>query len=86
MPEPSPLKPVDRSAFPTKIRLPDLENYVGEVFALKLNPHWHEAEAGSYAWLDSYGHSITVVIRLMRFKTHAYTSRYSLRSQAQELL
>ncbi|CAE6450414.1 unnamed protein product [Rhizoctonia solani] len=46
---------MDRSAFPSQIRIPDICGYTGEVFALKVNPHWHEAEAGSYAWFDSYG-------------------------------
>ncbi|CAE6422309.1 Presilphiperfolan-8-beta-ol synthase Short=PSPS [Rhizoctonia solani AG-1 IB] len=46
---------IDRSAFPSQIRMPDISGYTGEVFALKVNPHWHEAEAGSYAWFDSYG-------------------------------
>lgn len=49
------LKLIDRSAFPSKIRMPDISAYTGEVFALKVNPHWKEAEAGSYAWFDSYG-------------------------------
>ncbi|KAG8763473.1 hypothetical protein FRC11_003162 [Ceratobasidium sp. 423] len=46
---------IDRSAFPSKIRIPDISTHTGEVFPLKVNPHWHEAEAGSYAWFDSYG-------------------------------
>lgn len=52
------LKLIDRSAFPSTIRMPDISSYTGEVFALKTNPNWHEAEAGSYAWFDSYGMSI----------------------------
>lgn len=55
MPEFPQLKPMDRSAFPSNVCLPGLSSYVEEVFALKLNPHWREAETGSYAWLDSYG-------------------------------
>ncbi|CAE6445271.1 unnamed protein product [Rhizoctonia solani] len=46
---------IDRSTFPSQVRLPDISTYAGEVFPLKVNPHWHEAEAGSYAWFDSYG-------------------------------
>lgn len=49
------LKLIDRSAFPSTIRMPDISSYTGEVFALKTNPNWYEAEAGSYAWFDSYG-------------------------------
>ncbi|CAE7214440.1 unnamed protein product [Rhizoctonia solani] len=45
---------IDRSAFPPKIRMPDISGYTSEVFPLKVNPHWHEAEASSYAWFDSY--------------------------------
>lgn len=52
------LKLIDRSAFPSTIRMPDIAAYTAEVFALKTNPNWHEAEAGSYAWFDSYGTSI----------------------------
>lgn len=46
---------IDRSAFPSKIKLPDVLGYISEVFPLKLNSHWREVEAQSYAWFDSYG-------------------------------
>ncbi|KAG8700219.1 hypothetical protein FRC09_006100 [Ceratobasidium sp. 395] len=49
------LKLIDRSSFPSKIRMPDVAGYTGQFFDVKLNPHWKEAEAGSYAWFDSYG-------------------------------
>ena len=46
---------IDRSAFPSKIHVPDVLGYISEVFPLKLNAHWREGEAQSYAWFDSYG-------------------------------
>lgn len=55
MPEYPQLNLIDRSAFPSQIHLPDIVGYTGKVFELKVNPHWQEAEAGSYAWFDSYG-------------------------------
>jgi hypothetical protein len=62
------LKLIDRSAFPSKIRMPDITGYTSEVFALKVNPHWHEAEAGSYAWFDSFG--IIFINTIIPFDTH----------------
>ncbi|KAG8740260.1 hypothetical protein FRC10_004560 [Ceratobasidium sp. 414] len=49
------LKLIDRSAFPSKIHMPNIVGYTGEVLKTKVNPNWKEAEAGSYAWFDSYG-------------------------------
>ncbi|KAG8696130.1 hypothetical protein FRC08_007345 [Ceratobasidium sp. 394] len=46
---------IDRSAFPSMIRMPNIVSYTGEVLKTKVNPKWKEAEAGSYAWFDSYG-------------------------------
>ncbi|KAG9094400.1 hypothetical protein FRC06_010835 [Ceratobasidium sp. 370] len=54
------LKLIDRSAFPSKIRMPDVAGYTGQFFDIKLNPHWKEAEAGSYAWFDSYAVDVTM--------------------------
>lgn len=46
---------VGRSTFPSSVQLPDIAAHTGQVFELKTNPHWHEAEAESYARFDSYG-------------------------------
>ncbi|KAG8740259.1 hypothetical protein FRC10_004559 [Ceratobasidium sp. 414] len=54
MPEHSGHKLIDRSSFPAKIQMPDIGGYTGEVFNIKVNANWKEAEAGSYAWFDSY--------------------------------
>ncbi|KAG8731836.1 hypothetical protein FRC10_001429, partial [Ceratobasidium sp. 414] len=48
-------KLVDRSAFSSEIHTPDVAGFTGQFFDVKFNPHWKEAEAGSYAWFDSYG-------------------------------
>ncbi|KAG8684498.1 hypothetical protein FRC08_013661 [Ceratobasidium sp. 394] len=55
MPEFPKLKLIDRSVFPSSIRMPNIVGYTGEVLKTKVNPNWKEAEAGSYAWFDSYG-------------------------------
>ncbi|KAG8783460.1 hypothetical protein FRC12_019701 [Ceratobasidium sp. 428] len=49
------LKLINRSAFPSKIRMPDIVSYTGKVFQTKINPHWVETEADSYTWFSSYG-------------------------------
>ncbi|KAG8712751.1 hypothetical protein FRC08_014135 [Ceratobasidium sp. 394] len=54
MPNHSEHKIIGRLSFPAKIRMPDIAGYTGEVFKSKLNANWKEAEAGSYAWFDSY--------------------------------
>ena len=79
------LKLIDRSAFPSTIRMPDISGYTGEVFALKTNPHWHEAEAGSYAWFDSYGTS-TLPLLLQVLVTDTHLFRRSQRPQAPRVL
>lgn len=47
-------KLLDCSILPATIKLPDLAEFTSDFFDLKLNPYWREAEAGSYAWFDSY--------------------------------
>ncbi|KAG9084911.1 hypothetical protein FS749_004836 [Ceratobasidium sp. UAMH 11750] len=54
MPNHSEHKIIGPSSFPAKIRMPDIAGYTGDVFKSKLNANWKEAEAGSYAWFDSY--------------------------------
>jgi hypothetical protein len=56
------LKLIDHSAFPSQIRMPDIAGYTAEVFPFKVNPNWKEAEAGSYAWFDSYSMFLTPFI------------------------
>ncbi|KAG8739728.1 hypothetical protein FRC10_005225 [Ceratobasidium sp. 414] len=51
----SKLKLANHSAFPSKIHMPDIAGYTGQFFDVKSNPHRKEAEAGSYAWFNSYG-------------------------------
>ncbi|KAG8777125.1 hypothetical protein FRC12_000539 [Ceratobasidium sp. 428] len=46
---------INPSSFPDKVSLPSFCTYTGKVWNTKVNVHWKEAEAGSYAWFDSYG-------------------------------
>ncbi|CAE6453961.1 unnamed protein product [Rhizoctonia solani] len=46
---------IDRSSFPSSIRIPDTIGHTSNFFTLKLNPHHQVAEAGSLVWFDSYG-------------------------------
>ncbi|QRV92112.1 terpene synthase [Ceratobasidium sp. AG-Ba] len=48
-------KLIDRSAFPSKIRMPNLVQMTGKYLKTKINPHWKQAEEGSYKWFESYG-------------------------------
>ncbi|KAG8687909.1 hypothetical protein FRC09_013211 [Ceratobasidium sp. 395] len=46
---------INPSSFPDEVSLPSFCVYTGKVWNTKVNVHWKEAEAGSYAWFDSYG-------------------------------
>ncbi|KAG8751575.1 hypothetical protein FRC12_012384, partial [Ceratobasidium sp. 428] len=45
---------INPSSFPDKVSLPSFCVFTGKVWDTKVNIHWKEAEAGSYAWFDSY--------------------------------
>ncbi|GAB1521198.1 hypothetical protein RhiTH_004289 [Rhizoctonia solani] len=50
----STLHQTERSLLPPSIIIPDTVGHTRDIFALKLNPHHEEAEAGSLAWFDNY--------------------------------
>ncbi|KAF8748350.1 hypothetical protein RHS01_10889 [Rhizoctonia solani] len=49
------LHQIERSLLPPSILIPDTVGHTRDVFALRINPHHDEAEAGSLAWFDNYG-------------------------------